>query len=81
MNQMVTWSLQLQLDLEVNQQIIENQTKDNLENRKEYAGFVETPYWNLMLDKRMLKIEQRPAGHMLFLPQEVVWWDVWTRGL
>jgi len=21
------------------------------------------------------------VGHRLFLPQKVVWWDVWTRGL
>ncbi len=23
---------------------------------------------------------KRPKGHMLFLPQEVVWCEVWTRG-
>jgi hypothetical protein len=27
-----------------------------------------------------LKIEERPIGHRLFLPQEVVRWEVWTRG-
>jgi hypothetical protein len=67
--------------LEVNQQVIQSQTKDNLENQEEYVRFVETPYWNLMLDKQVLKIEESPTGHMLFLPQEMVWWDVCTRGL
>jgi hypothetical protein len=35
MNQMVTWSLQQQLDLEANIKITERETKDNIENRKE----------------------------------------------
>jgi hypothetical protein len=30
--------------LEANQQVIESQTKDNLENGEEYAGLIETPY-------------------------------------
>jgi hypothetical protein len=34
-----------------------------------------------MLDKRVLKTEERSVGHMLFLPQEVVWREVWTSGL
>ncbi len=38
MNQMVTWSLQQQLDLEANCQVTGRQTKDNLENGQEYAG-------------------------------------------
>jgi hypothetical protein len=58
--------------LEVIWQVIENQTKDNLENRKEYVGLIDTPYWNLLLDRRILKIEERPTRHKLFLPQEVV---------
>jgi hypothetical protein len=68
------------LDLEANWQVIENQTKDDSENGEEYVGLTKTPYWNLMLDIRILKIEERLVRHMLFLPQEVVWWDVWTRG-
>jgi hypothetical protein len=30
--------------LEANQQVIENQTKDNLENGEEYARLIETLY-------------------------------------
>jgi len=60
------------LDLEANQQVIENQTKDNFENGKEYVGLIETPYQNLMLDKRVLRTEERPIGHISFLPQEMV---------
>jgi hypothetical protein len=30
--------------LEANQQVIERQTKDNLENGEEYAGLTKTPY-------------------------------------
>jgi hypothetical protein len=44
MNQMVTKSLQWQLDLEANRQVIERQTKDNFENGEEYVGLTETPY-------------------------------------
>jgi hypothetical protein len=60
------------LDLEANQQVIENQTKDNFENGKEYVGLIETPYQNLMLDKRVLRTKERPIGHISFLPQEMV---------
>jgi len=48
---MVTQNLQRQLDLEANRQVIESQTKDNLENGEEYARLTKTPYRNLMLDK------------------------------
>jgi hypothetical protein len=58
--------------LEANKQVIEKQTKDNIENGKECVEFTETPYWNLMLDKRVLKTKENPARHRLFLPQEVV---------
>jgi hypothetical protein len=51
MNQMVTWSLLWQWDLEANWQFIERQTKDNLENGEKYARLTETPYWNLMFDE------------------------------
>jgi len=44
MKWMVTQSLQWQLDLEANWQVIETQTKDNLKNGKEYARFTGTPY-------------------------------------
>ncbi len=60
------------MDLEANQQVIENQTKDNFENGKEYVGLIETPYQNLMLDKRVLRTKERPIGHISFLPQEMV---------
>jgi len=39
MIQMVVRSLQQQLDLKANWQVIERQTKDNLENGKDYAWF------------------------------------------
>jgi len=32
----------------------------------------QTPYQNIMLDKRVLKTKKRHVGHKLFLPQEVV---------
>jgi hypothetical protein len=48
---------------------------------KEYARLIKTPYRNLMLDRRVLKIEKRFVGHNLFLSQEVVWHEVWIRGL
>ncbi len=34
-----------------------------------------------MLDKQMLRTKERHVGHMSFLPQEVVWRDIWTKGL
>jgi hypothetical protein len=43
--------------LEANRQVIERQTKDNLENGKKYARFIKTPYRNLMLDRGVLRIE------------------------
>jgi hypothetical protein len=51
-----------------------------LKNGKKDARLIETPYQNLMLDKEVLRIEERPAGHMLVLPQEVVRQDVWIKG-
>jgi hypothetical protein len=67
--------------LEANWQVIKSQTKDNFENGEDYAGLTKTPYQNLMLDKQVLRIEERHAGHMSFLPQEVVRHDVWIEGL
>jgi hypothetical protein len=55
MNQKFTQSLQQQLDLKASQQVIENHTENNFENGEEYARLIETPYWNLMLDRRVLK--------------------------
>ncbi len=81
MNWMVTRSPPWQLDLEVNCQVARRQIKDNLENGKKYVGFTKTSYLNMMLDKQVLRTEERPAGHMSFLPQEVVRHEVWTRGL
>ncbi len=34
-----------------------------------------------MLDKQVLRTKEKPKGHMLFLPQEVVRHEVWTHGL
>jgi len=39
------------------------------------------PIFNLMLDRWVMRMEETPTGHMLFLPQEVVWREIWTRGL
>jgi hypothetical protein len=41
--------------LEANYQVIESQIENNLENGKEYARLIKTPYQNLMLDRRILK--------------------------
>jgi hypothetical protein len=78
---MVTKSLQQQLDLEANWQVVKSKTKDNLENGEEYVRLIETPYRNLMLDRQVLRIKERLIGHNLFLPQEVVRQDIWTGGL
>jgi hypothetical protein len=56
------------LDLEANWQFIESQTKENFENGEEYVRLTKTPYQNLMLDKQVLRIEERPMGHRSFLP-------------
>jgi hypothetical protein len=34
-----------------NRQVIEKETKDNLENGEDYVGSTKTPYWNFMLDR------------------------------
>jgi len=57
------------------------QTKNNLENGEEYARLIKTPYHNLMLDKQVLKTNERLAGHRLFLPQKVVRCEIWIGGL
>jgi hypothetical protein len=54
--------------------------QNNLENGQEHLRIIETPYRNLMLDRKVLRIEERPIGHKSFLPQEVVWCEVWTGG-
>jgi hypothetical protein len=33
-----------------------------------------------MLEKRVLRTKERLAGHKSFLPQEVVWRNIWTWG-
>ncbi len=60
------------MDLEANCQGRDKQTKKNHENGKEYVEITKIPYWNLMLDKQVLRIEERLARHRSFLPQEVV---------
>jgi hypothetical protein len=40
MNWMVIWSLQWQLDLGANHQVIEKETEDNLENGEEYVKII-----------------------------------------
>jgi len=46
----VTQSLQQQLDLKVNHQGPKGKTEDIYENGREYMR-IETPDWNLMLDR------------------------------
>jgi len=43
MNEMVTRSLQQQLDFETNWQVIESHTKKNFENGEKYIGLIKTP--------------------------------------
>ncbi len=81
MNWMVTQSLQQQLDLEANHQGPKGEIEYNHENGREYARITQTPYQNLMLDRWILRTKERPAKHMLFLPQEVVRSEVWIGGL
>ncbi len=57
MNKMVTQSLQQQLDLEANHRVVERQTKYNLESGEEYVGLTKTTYWNMILDRKVLKTE------------------------
>jgi hypothetical protein len=54
------------LDLEANCQVARRQIKDNLENGKKYVELTKTSYLNMMLDKQVLRIEERPARHMSF---------------
>jgi hypothetical protein len=54
---MVTQSLQQQLDLEANHRVVERQTKYNLESGEEYVGLTKTTYWNMILDRKVLKTE------------------------
>ncbi len=68
MNRMLTQSLQWQLDLEADHKVIERWIKENFENGKEYARLTKTPYWNLMLDRWVLRIEERLVWHKSFLP-------------
>ncbi len=67
--------------MEANRQGLEKQIKVNHENGRKYAEITKTPYWNLMLDKQVMKTIERPTRHMLFLPQKVVRCEVWTNGL
>jgi hypothetical protein len=63
--------------VEVDRQVIANQTKEKIDNGEEYARLTKTPYRNMMLDRWVMIIEERFTGHMSFLPQEVVWCEVW----
>jgi len=69
------------LDLEANHQGLEKKTKNNHENGKEYVGITQTPYWNLMLNRQILRIKERLSRCKPFLPQEVVRCEVWIGGL
>jgi hypothetical protein len=60
------------LDLEANCQILGRQIENDLEDREEFVGLIETPYRNVMLDRRIMQIDERLVGNRLFLPQEVV---------
>jgi hypothetical protein len=60
------------LDLEANRQGLEGKIINNHENGKEYVEIIKTPYWNLMLDRQVLRIKERHVGHMSFLSQGLV---------
>jgi hypothetical protein len=66
--------------LKANHQGLKGKIKDNYENGREYAGIKQTPYWNLMLDRQILRTKERPTRHRLFLPQKVVMHEVWING-
>jgi len=68
-------------NLKASRQLIEKQTKDKFKNGEEYGRLIETTFQNLMLNKWLLRIEERFARNRSFLPQEMVQQDVWTRGL
>jgi len=68
------------LDLEANRQVTKRETENNLENGKLYAGITKISYRNLMFDRRILRIKERLARCMSFLPQEVVRHEIWTSG-
>jgi hypothetical protein len=55
MNWMVIWRLRWQSNLEANSQGLEEETKDNHENGREYVEITQTPYRNQMLNKQVLK--------------------------
>jgi hypothetical protein len=55
----------------------EKQIDDNLENGEEYTWLTLTPYQNLMLDRWNLRTKEKPTWHRSFLPQEVVWCEIW----
>jgi hypothetical protein len=81
MNQMVTRSLQRQLDLEANRQGPKGKTKHNHENEREYARITQTPYQNMMLDKQVLRTKKNPIRLMPFYHKK--WYlvrsmDLWS---
>jgi hypothetical protein len=59
MNWMATQSLQQQL--EANHQGLKGEIEDNHENGWGYAGITQTPHWNLILDKQIMKTKERPT--------------------
>jgi hypothetical protein len=81
MNQWWPGVFSQQLDLEENCQVTKWKTEDNVENGEKYVGISETPYQNLMLDKWVIRIKEKLARHILFLPQEVVRCETWIDGL
>jgi hypothetical protein len=56
---------------------LKDKQKTKIDNGKEHVRLTKTPSKNLMLDRQVLKIEERLMGHRSFLPQKVVWWDIW----
>jgi hypothetical protein len=54
-----------------------------MRNKKQSWKWIitKTPYLNLILDRRVMNIEERLARHMSFPPQEVVRCEIWTGDL
>ncbi len=55
--------------------------KKNHENKRECVEITKTWYWNLMLDRRILRTKERLVKHGSFRPQEVVRHEVWIGGI
>ncbi len=68
------------MDLEANCQVPEGQIENIHENGRKYVQIIKIPYQNLMLDRQVLIIENKPIRHKKNLPLKLVRRGVWTSG-